>query len=72
MAVFLTTSFEGDNNFFIFFPPISLFSVQGIVKGKGYIFGQSLKNAQRIVKGIRLNDEPIKVIPFKFDGGETA
>lgn len=29
-----------------------------------------LKNAQRIVKGIRLNDEPIKVIPFKFDGGE--
>ena len=21
---------------------------------------------------IRLNDEPIKVIPFKFDGGETA
>lgn len=43
MAVFLTTSFEGDNNFFIFFPAHFAFFCPRIVKGNGYIFGQSLK-----------------------------
>jgi len=43
MAVFLTPAFEGDYNFFTFLSAHFAFSVQGIVKGKGIIFGQSLK-----------------------------
>lgn len=72
MAVFLTTSFEGDNNFFIFFSAHFAFFCPRDSEGKRIYFRSIKKNAQRIVKGIRLNDEHIKVIPFKFGGGETA